>query len=75
MSLCRDIIFLCRDRVMVKARRFLVMTIYFRSQQTLAKTKGPYVATKQLCRDRVWLRPRNFMSRQKYFMSRHDFIE
>ena len=29
MSLCREIIFLCLDRVLAKARRFLVVTVYF----------------------------------------------
>ena len=29
MSLCRDRIFLCCDRILVKARRFLIVTVYF----------------------------------------------
>ena len=52
MSLCRDRIFLCCDRVLAKAKRFLITTAYFRLRQTLAKTK------RVSCRHRVWSRPR-----------------
>ena len=49
MSLCHDIIFLCRDRVLVKARRFFVTTVYFRSRQTLAKIKRISCCDKVFC--------------------------
>ena len=48
MSLCRDRIFLCCDRVLAKAKRFLITTVYFRLRQTLAKTK------RVSCRDKVF---------------------
>ena len=49
MSLCDDIIFLCRDRVLAKARMFLVATIYCWSQQTLAKKKRVFPRDKVFC--------------------------
>ena len=49
MSLCNNRIFLCHDKVMAKARRFLITTIYFRSRQTLAKTKRVSRRDKVFC--------------------------
>ena len=70
MSLCRDKIFLCRDRVLAKTRGFLVaigQSILCRDR-VWPRPRVLVLRQSSLCRDRAWLRPRHFMSRQEYFI-------
>ena len=48
MSLCHDRIFLCRDRVLAKAKRFLVVIVYFLSHDKL------WLRQRASCLDKVF---------------------